>query len=498
MFAGRYRFSDDELKSMMIWQHGDLPADLMRLLEGRLETGVDANARTTDPFMQWSVKERALIVVREYTPDPRSKQPVVLAMLDQDNPEQQLDQTRQLFGRKTRDSLLWIHINGIEEKAMNGIAHLCGLPPRSIYEALQGSEHRHHRSYVATHPSHTYIQLLIQQGQGSGSNTPIYDMVRRRVKRDVMKGAVNLSPPDRSSTGPQGDSLDISVGFMSIFICHEVNALVTVSLPYYDSPAARLEIHTAAKDMSEHGQLCVATDATLLAFSMVHRVVGYASDVVHQAQGRMALWNREIHHDLSTERMNEMRRTVDALREFQGRLKPLERVHQAFLTRQTHLDAPAIPAAAIQMIAQSSERLQAVAEEADGLIQRGEAMESYCFNMMSTRANDSMERLAIVTIVFLPLTFIASYFSMGFDHFPDLSKPHNYFWEVSVPASVVFFIVFAYSNLKRGYNLVVRAYPRLVARVKREWYYNKKDVELWYRQKQQRRAARQTDRASRV
>nr|XP_019006392.1 uncharacterized protein I203_01717 [Kwoniella mangroviensis CBS 8507]OCF69853.1 hypothetical protein I203_01717 [Kwoniella mangroviensis CBS 8507] len=33
-------------------------------------------------------------------------------------------------------------------------------------------------------------------------------------------------------------------------------------------------------------------------------------------------------------------------------------------------------------------------------------------NILSSRANDSMERLAIVTIVFLPLTFIASYFSM--------------------------------------------------------------------------------------
>ncbi|KAK6905088.1 hypothetical protein I203_105907 [Kwoniella mangroviensis CBS 8507] len=82
---------------------------------------------------------------------------------------------------------------------------------------------------------------------------------------------------------------------------------------------------------------------------------------------------------------------------------------------------------------------------------RCKSLEIFCFNILSSRANDSMERLAIVTIVFLPLTFIASYFSMV-KNFTVLDQKPSFFWKISVPLCIFFFLIFAYSTLKRFFK----------------------------------------------
>ncbi|WRT63134.1 uncharacterized protein IL334_000037 [Kwoniella shivajii] len=72
----------------------------------------------------------------------------------------------------------------------------------------------------------------------------------------------------------------------------------------------------------------------------------------------------------------------------------------------------------------------------------------YVFNVLSFQTNESMERLSIVTVVFLPLTFIASYFGMNFDDFPELHQSVSYFWKVAIPCTTAFFVIFSFGYLK--------------------------------------------------
>jgi len=76
--------------------------------------------------------------------------------------------------------------------------------------------------------------------------------------------------------------------------------------------------------------------------------------------------------------------------------------------------------------------------------------------MLSFVTNASMERLSLVTVIFLPLTFLAGYFGMNFTSFDAIQGSVAYFWKVAIPLTVAFFLVFCSGYIANGFHILAR------------------------------------------
>ncbi|WWC57937.1 uncharacterized protein I303_100472 [Kwoniella dejecticola CBS 10117] len=492
----------EECETTQVSMHESIPEALIQQLSARSETGGDNFDRIHDPFLSSINKPKAYIVARQYTRDATIVQPSSEMLGEHLDLEVQLEKLSEIIRAREEGSCIWINVLGVASVAIQGMAELCGLSLNTFTDHKQLSEHRHHRSHVEVHPTYTYIQLLIQDTLKPLNTTPILDIVKDLWTPPSSNAldALQQSNADKrlSSKSSRDKALPIEKmcrpGFISIFIVPSKNILVTIAQEYFNCPATRLVMHTAKMDMTLPGQLDIGCNGELLGLSMVHRITGYASGIMRNVDKRIRIWDDRIRNDFSAIDVNEIHRLITNLNDFLKRFKALNRVHKKLRAHQhsinTSSEQRADESAAIAqksrrymdtMLDQGEETICRVSEEVDGHIDRLRYLESFYFSVLSTRANASMERLAIVTIVFLPLTFIASYFSMGFEDFPDLRERPSYFWEIATPLSVAFFVIFAYASLQRGLSLASKTAGSFLPwwRGKSKWWIT--DIVIWYR-----------------
>ncbi|KAH6693784.1 hypothetical protein F5X68DRAFT_199680 [Plectosphaerella plurivora] len=73
-----------------------------------------------------------------------------------------------------------------------------------------------------------------------------------------------------------------------------------------------------------------------------------------------------------------------------------------------------------------TETMQQIKRSADNLI-------NLIFNTISANQNESMKTLTMITIIFLPLTFLTGYFGQNFEPFDDLKRGIDFFWKIAGP-----------------------------------------------------------------
>ncbi|KAI1486001.1 hypothetical protein F5X96DRAFT_278919 [Biscogniauxia mediterranea] len=77
-----------------------------------------------------------------------------------------------------------------------------------------------------------------------------------------------------------------------------------------------------------------------------------------------------------------------------------------------------------------TENLNQIKESANHMI-------DLIFNTIATYQNESMKQLTIVTIIFLPMTFLTGYFGQNFTTFPPIEGDVIYFWKIAIPVAIV-------------------------------------------------------------
>jgi len=89
--------------------------------------------------------------------------------------------------------------------------------------------------------------------------------------------------------------------------------------------------------------------------------------------------------------------------------------------------------------------------------------------MVAATQSETMRQLTTVTIIFLPLTFLAGYFGMNFSqeywHVLTNNGP-LYFWEIAIPTTAIVAVLLTYTYLRRLIRTLSRQVVRKGVRVK--------------------------------
>ncbi|GJJ74367.1 hypothetical protein EMPS_06725 [Entomortierella parvispora] len=81
-------------------------------------------------------------------------------------------------------------------------------------------------------------------------------------------------------------------------------------------------------------------------------------------------------------------------------------------------------------------------EDIDSMLALCEKLINMIFNLIAYDTNESMRRLALVSIIFLPITFIAGVYGTNFTNFPELSHSIAYFWLICAIVTVIVLLMF--------------------------------------------------------
>ncbi|KAK9457278.1 hypothetical protein V1511DRAFT_508719 [Dipodascopsis uninucleata] len=93
-----------------------------------------------------------------------------------------------------------------------------------------------------------------------------------------------------------------------------------------------------------------------------------------------------------------------------------------------------------------------------------ENMINLIFNTMSVQENEAMRQLTLITIIFLPLTFMTGYFGMNFNEFGALDNTPAYFWYIAIPVTVFIIIIISWSWIAGRARRVRQVYRKQALR----------------------------------
>ena len=180
------------------------------------------------------------------------------------------------------------------------------------------------------------------------------------------------------------------------------------------------------------------TDYLLYLFPDI--VIDNNTSMLEHIEQRLETLEDHIFHDKAKENVLHqdiyyMRRTLDKL------LKIATQEKDSVRKGYDHLSENEKQALQYEYL-DIKEHIRYLISESMALLDRSEYLLNLHTGMLSTRMNKAMQKLAAISLIFLPLTFIAGIYGMNFMNMPELKWEFGYamVWTIYIVIAVVVFI----------------------------------------------------------
>lgn len=152
-----------------------------------------------------------------------------------------------------------------------------------------------------------------------------------------------------------------------------------------------------------------------------------------------------IRHSTSEEALDSLGRVSDRLLSLRKRVMPMRRVFDELVSRKTTVVSDATSGFIGRMVDTLERLLADIAGDREIL----ETALHHSLTVMSHRTNQTMNRLAVVSTIFLPLTFLCGIYGMNFQGMPEIEWSHGYvyFWLLSAAITVTLVVVLRRARL---------------------------------------------------
>jgi Mg2+ and Co2+ transporter CorA len=152
-----------------------------------------------------------------------------------------------------------------------------------------------------------------------------------------------------------------------------------------------------------------------------------------------------LRHSANEDALDSLGLVSDRLLALRKRVLPVRRVFEELVTRKTRLVSDATSGFIGRMIDTLERLLSDIAVDREIL----ETALHHSLTVMSHRTNQTMNRLAVVSTIFLPLTFLCGIYGMNFQGMPEIEWSHgyNYFWLLSAAITVTLVVVLRRARL---------------------------------------------------
>ncbi|KAK6536534.1 hypothetical protein TWF281_000762 [Arthrobotrys megalospora] len=246
---------------------------------------------------------------------------------------------------------------------------------------------------------------------------------------------------ERNSSLSQKDYA-VAVEQCSIFLCDD-NTVIS----FFERSADDIEPPIMARLSSTNTLLRSSCDGSMVVQAIIDAIVDLCFPVIHAYQDTIGELELSVLTDTSLHDTQRLYILTSELALLKTTIQPLTgiinalRDHKRDVSRKgtntiSQLTSVGISPVAHTYLGDVQDHTMVLLETVETMKRSADNLTDYIFNTVGNLQNENMRQLTIVTIFFLPLTFLTGYFGMNFEEFSGIKRSDAFFWYLAVPIGV--------------------------------------------------------------